>query len=494
MKRLSFLLCLFVISGSLGAAEVESVAERSLSVLRVNVTTQPYDFFNPWSKKAPNSRRALGTVIENDRVLVTGELVANASFVELEKPESGEKIPAEVDVVDYEANLAILKPADPAFLNGFKALERTEVRVGDPVVLWQLENTGALLSTSGVVTTVEVSGYPVEGIGLLVYRVTSSVQYRDSSFTMPIVKDNKLAGLLMRFDPRTQNVDAVPAPIIEHFLKAAAQRPYRGFPRAGIDYSPMRDPQLRRYAGLNGAHKGTGVYVTDVLPKSPAAKAGIRAGDVILAVGGEPIDQDGNYSEKLYGKVSLSHLISGRGFVGDQVPVKLWREGKDLSVNVTLDHRSPQDFVIEPYTIDRAPRYYVLGGLVFQELSRQYLKEWGEWTKKAPERLVYYERYQAELFKDGERQRLVILSQVLPSPATVGYEELASLVVTKVNGVTLKSLADLPAAVEKPMEGFHKVEFEEGPCEIYLDAREVSEGNKALMRNYGLPALENLNF
>ena len=35
-------------------------------------------------------------------------------------------------------------------------------------------------------------------------------------------------------------------------------------------------------------------------------------------------------------------------------------------------------------------KFYILGGLVLEELSRQYLKEWGqEWMKKAPEDLVY---------------------------------------------------------------------------------------------------------
>ena len=82
----------------------------------------------------------------------------------------------------------------------------------------------------------------------------------------------------------------------------------------------------------------------------------------------------------------------------------------------------------------------MLGGLVLQELSRQYLKEWGDWQKKAPEKFVYFDRYQSELYH-GEHKHLVILSQVLPSADAIGYEELSGLVVTKINDMELKSFA-----------------------------------------------------
>ena len=36
---------------------------RNLSLVRVNVTGQPYDYFRPWQKKAPFSKRALGAVL-----------------------------------------------------------------------------------------------------------------------------------------------------------------------------------------------------------------------------------------------------------------------------------------------------------------------------------------------------------------------------------------------------------------------------------------------
>ena len=463
------------------------------SVVRVNVTNQPYDILRPWSKRPPFQRRAVGAVLPDARVLTTAEQVANATYLELEKPDSGEKCPATVEVVDYDCNLAIVKPSDASFLKPFKPLALAEPGVGDDLAIWQLENNGTLLNTRALLTTVEVGSYPIGDVPFLLYRLTTSLQSRDSGFTSPVVKNGALVGMLLRFDSRSQTADAIPTPVIRHFLKAAAAKNgYMGFPRIGMGRAALRDPQLRRYAGLiNGTD---GVYVTEVEPDGAAAKAGIQPGDVVVAVGSQAVDRDGNYIDPHYGKVSISHLLSCEHFDGDKVPFKLMRQGKEITCEVTLTHPDFSKAIIEPYTIDKAPRYYILGGVVFQELSRQFLKEWGpEWTRKAPERLLYYDAYQKEVFKGDPRERIVILSNVLPSPCTVGYEELNCLVVTKINGVALKSLADIEGALAKPIEGFHHIQFQGSPGEIVLDAAEVSAIEPALIRNYNLPAIKKLS-
>ena len=490
LRPLIVCLC-FAVSG-LEAAQVQVTTEKQVPVVRVNVTNQSYDFFHPWSKKPPYSRRALGAVLAGHRVLVTAELVANADFVELERAETGEKVAAEVEVVDYEANLALLKPSSEKFLDGVKPLElRPAVSAGDQLAVWQLESTGALLITNALLTTVEVSRYPVDDMALLTYRLTSSLQYRDGSFTVPVVKEGKLAGILMRYDSRTQNVDVIPAPVIEHFLKDAAGGKYHGFPRAGVLFSGTRDPQLRRYAGLESAQSG-GVYVTEVAKGGPSGNGDIQPGDVILELNDKPVDQDGNYQDPQYGKISIIHLISTTNYEGDTLKLKVFRHGKTIPVEIKLNHRPVEDYVVEPYTIDKPPSYYVLGGLVMLQLSRQYLKEWGaEWYKKAPERFVYLDRFQSDLFPDGDR-KIVILSQVLPSATTIGYDDLSYLIVTKINGIDIKGIGDVAKAIEHPINGFHKVEFDEHPKVLYLDAKQVEEGNDALMKNYSLSSLKRL--
>jgi S1-C subfamily serine protease len=487
ISNLIIVAALLAATGGVHAAPADASVPKLVSVVRVNATNQAWDFFHPWTKHAPYSHRGLGAVLDHGEVLVTAELIENANYVELERAESGERVPATVEAVDYEADLALLKPADDHFLNGITPLELTDAGVGDHLAVWQLEVTGALLITDALLTTVEVGRYPEEDVQLLDYSLTTSLQYRDGSFTLPIVKGGKLAGLLMRYDTRTQNANAIPAAVIEHFLRDADGKSYGGFPRAGLLFSPARDPQLRQYAKIPATIPG-GVYVTHVERGSPGEEAGIKPGDILLAVAGKSVDQDGNYTDPRRGKLSLINLISLQT-AGSKVPFKLLRDGKAVDIEVTVRHRAADSYVIPPYVIGRAPNYYVLGGLVLQELSREYLKEWGsDWQKKAPERMVYYDRYQSDLFQ-GDRKHLVILSQVLPTADTIGYEDLGALVVTKINDLPLNSFADVSKALEHPVNGFDKIEFEENPTVIYLDAEQVSEHTEDMQKTYGLPAI-----
>lgn len=468
-----------------------AVEAKEVSLVRVNVTGQPFDYFRPWQKKAPFTKRALGAVLPHGHVLVTADLVSNQNYVELERAESGEKTVANVIVVDTEANLALLEPTDKKFLDGLQPLDLAlDTVVGDRLAAWQLEPSGTLVVTEGLVTTVGVTMYPADVSQFLTYRLSIPMQYRDNSYTVPLVKGSKLAALLLRFDPRTQVMDAIPAPIIAHFLKDAESAKYQGFPSLGISFFATRDPQLRKFAGETG--KPGGVYITSVDPGLPAEKAGLKAGDVITAIGDHEIDENGNYVDPLYGKIQFGNLLGAKAYVGDSLALHIQREGKPLTLNVKLEHRAVEDYVVPPYNLDNPPSYLVLGGLIFQELSRQYLKEWGaNWQKEAPQDLVYLDRFQSELFPEGHR-RVIILSQVLPANSTIGYDDFSYLIVKKVNGKEVKSMSDLAEAVKTPVNGFHVIETQDDPKQLELNAAEAAADADALQKNYGLPALQRL--
>lgn len=472
------------------AHQPEEPAVKNSSLIRVNATNQAFDFFRPWMKKTPYTRRGIGVIVGDNQILITAEMVANRTYIELEKPGSAEKSPAEVIIVDYDANLALLKASDPAFLKGATPLALdTAARVGDRVDILQLESNGVIARTPATITTVTVAPYPMDRLALLTYRMSAPLQNRDGSFTIPAVRDGKLLGLLMRYDSRSQTAELVPSPVIARFLEGAKLAEYVGFPRAGLAFASTRDPQFRRYIKLK---EDGGVYLTEVAPDGPAAKAGLKKGDVVLAVGGKAIDQDGNYDDPEFGKISFSHLTSVGSKVGDKLDFTILRDGVKQTIPVTFEARDKSKIVSESYMFDRQPRYYILGGLVFQELSRPYLMEWGgNWAKEAPQRLVYLDAFQDELSDD--RGKIVFLSQVLPTQNTVGYENLENLVVSKINGVPIKRLADVARAVASPENGFHKIEFEDDPGFIYLDATEAEKSKAQLMQDYSIPALENLD-
>ena len=70
------------------------------------------------------------------------------------------------------------------------------------------------------------------------------------------------------------------------------------------------------------------VRFSDVKPNSPAAKAGLRPGDVLVQFGDKPINNLYDFTDAL-----------GRSKVGDVVAVKVLRDGQPVNANVKLEQR-----------------------------------------------------------------------------------------------------------------------------------------------------------
>ncbi len=87
-------------------------------------------------------------------------------------------------------------------------------------------------------------------------------------------------------------------------------------------------PALARSFGLDRA---TGALVTQVLPGSPAAQAGIRQGDILLTFNGREIR----------GVRSLQLLVANTPS-GRQADLELLRDGKKLAVKVTITTESEE--------------------------------------------------------------------------------------------------------------------------------------------------------
>ncbi len=211
-----------------------------------------------------------------------------------------------------------------------------------------------------------------------------------------------------------------------------------------------------------------------------------------MEIAGRPLDMDGNYRDEDFGRISLGHLVSTRHFEGDQLPVRFVRKGETKETKVPLLHRSVEQYVSEPYVIDRAPRYYVLGGLVLQELNRQYLREFGaDWSRKAPMELIYLDSNQGESEKMG-RKKIVMISRVLPSNLTVGYEDIRHVMVKAINDAPIQTLEDVPKALRATKDGLIKIELYHEPLLLFLDAHGVEQVSPAIQRAYGIPELSRL--
>jgi hypothetical protein len=99
---------------------------------------------------------------------------------------------------------------------------------------------GELIESPLSISKVLTRRYIVEGSGFLVYEATGIIRSEANSFTLPVVKGSKLAGLLLSYDSKNQVTTILPAPIIEHFLKDVADGSYEGFPGLGMELQPRR--------------------------------------------------------------------------------------------------------------------------------------------------------------------------------------------------------------------------------------------------------------
>lgn len=460
-------------------------------VVRVNVASQPWNFTQPWRKNPVTVRQGLGVVLLDGRILVTAELVANHSYIELEKPESALKATAQLEAVDYDTNLALLSAPAAGFLQSIAGAKLDEsAAAGDRVDIVQLEPNGQPVRTAANITTVEVGPYPVDENAFLIFKLSVPLQSRENSFTVPVFKDSRLVGLVMRYDQRTQTADVVPSPVIARFLENAKEKPYTGFPRAGLAFADTRDPQLRAFAALPDGSGGA--YVTRVVRGSPADQAGFRTGDILTRIDGQAIDQDGNYDDPRFGKISLAHYVSTIARSGQTIPVIIWRDGAETELQLTIAPRDRLGMVSEPYIFDTPPRYVIVGGVIFTELSRQFLREWGRnWPQDAPLRLVYLDRYQNEL--PAEQGKIVFISGVLPGPNTLGYENLGYVVVNEVNGRPIRSLEDVAAAIDNPTDPkFHRIKLAEDPGLVVLDVEGSQAAGEQIKQEYRIPSLRQL--
>ena len=66
----------------------------------------------------------------------------------------------------------------------------------------------------------------------------------------------------------------------------------------------VHDGEVAAIMGPNGSGKSTLSYVIAGKPDYE-----VTGGDVLLRIDDQAVDQDGNYSDPVYGKISLSHLL-----------------------------------------------------------------------------------------------------------------------------------------------------------------------------------------
>ena len=473
------------------AAPLQAAPESGArGLVRINSTIQTYSPAQPWERTTPRRRRGLGAVLPDQRILTTAEMIADAIYIELESADGTRTAPATLIAIDYEANLALITPEDEAtsaWVKDIKPLETNgPVKIGDQVHIWQIEDNGSAVRTIGSVRSVDLLSTFIPGNFFLSYEVKASMQSASSSYTLPVTLGGKLLGILTSYNSKDQISDVIAPEIISLFLDDVSDGTYAGFPSLGVSTVLTEDPQFRKFLGLTDAQGG--LYLSRILPGSAAEEAGFEKKDVILSIDGHGIDRKGYYDDPQYGRLFWSNLIRGKKKVGDTIPVAILRKGEPLTLNATLQR--PVKRLIPNHIHDQPPAYLIKGGLVFQELSKSYLSAFGkDWETRAPLNLLDALRNPEDY--ENERERLVFLSRVIATPATIGYDSVASLIVTEVNGQPIKDIASLVEAFKHPKDDLHTIRIGDVPYVLYLEADLADFVDKKLLES-GLPELQRL--
>jgi serine protease Do len=105
-----------------------------------------------------------------------------------------------------------------------------------------------------------------------------------------------------------------------------------------------------------GLDRPDGALVATVVPNSAAAKAGLKAGDVITKINGDPIEESGQLSTRV-----------GMSKPGDKVTLEIWRDKQYQTVTAILGTSSDKEDVAQAGDVSDGPKL----GLALRPLNRQ---------------------------------------------------------------------------------------------------------------------------
>jgi S1-C subfamily serine protease len=266
-----------------------------------------------------------GVVITPDGFLVTSaHVVANASGVVRATLDDGRELEADVAGADPFSDLAVLRAGasdlSPAELGDAEAL-----RVGQLVVA-----IGNPLGFGGSVTAGVVSALG-RSLTTPAGRIVENVIQTDAALN-PGNSGGALAdglGRVIGINTAVAGIGlglAVPVDSATRRIIGALMTDGR-YRRAFVGLTGGSRPLPPRLAA--GIGRTTALEVVDVVPGSPAARAGLRPEDLILEVGGQPIE----------GATDLQRLLTG-DLIGTRVSATVFRQERTLSIELVPDELS----------------------------------------------------------------------------------------------------------------------------------------------------------
>jgi serine protease Do len=269
-----------------------------------------------------------GFVIDPKGYVVTNNhVVADTTEAEV-RFSDGKKFKARLIGRDEATDIALLKIDTPAVLPSVKFGDDRRARVGD----WVLA-VGNPFGLGGTVTAGIISARGRDEIGRTQFtdylQLDAAINPGNSggpTFDMNgRVIGMNTGGLANRSGDAIAGIGfAIPSSTIQRIVEdlKTSGTVTRGF--LGVQIESLSD-ETAKALGLPNTN---GALVTGVIEGSPAEKAGIKQGDVILKINGQAVKDNRELSRKI---AALN--------AGDKATFTIWRDNKQIAITVTVVKR-----------------------------------------------------------------------------------------------------------------------------------------------------------
>lgn len=290
------------------------------------------EFFKPF-KKGPKHEggprqqgKASGVIVSQDGYILTNShVVKDADEIKVNLFDK-RSFTAKVIGIDPESDIAVVK-IDATNLPVAKLGDSSKLRVGEIVMA-----IGNPFGLSRTVTSGIVSATGRSGVGI--------IDYEDFIQTDAAINPGNSGGPLVNIEGEVIGINtaiatgsggyqgvgfAIPSNaaqvIMDDLLKEGKVR--RGL--LGVNIQDVTDSLAKSF----GRSDTDGALVSQVIEGSPAEKAGVKPGDIILKFNGQPVT----------GAANLKNLV-GREKPGISAKLTIWRDKKSIDVTMTIAERN----------------------------------------------------------------------------------------------------------------------------------------------------------
>ncbi len=455
------------------AAKVHSEDITKQAIVKIYTTAKIPNYQEPWNSSIRSSTGS-GAIIHGGLILTNAHVVANQSFLEVQRYGQRKRYIAKVFAVSHQADLALLKVEDNDFFSGVIPLEFGALpQVEQKIVVYGYPMGGSTLSaTIGVVSRVEHHTYAHSGEAFLAVQVDAAVNPGNSGG--PALSGGKIVGVVMQVITKSQNIGyLVPITMVRHFIDDMKDGKYDGFADLGLGTQKLENPAIRRYYGLD--ENTSGKLINKVVHNS-ALEGILKEGDILTAVDGHRVEDDGTV-EFRHNEYTHFHYFVDTHQMGEKVGLDIIRDQKPMHVEAKLKHTADDMYLVKTTRYDTMPTYFVYGGYVFSPLTRNLIRS----TNRNKLTLSYL----ASRWQEKDKSEVVVLLKVLASDMSRGDNNFAMWPIDKVNGKAFKDFKEFYALVNAVEDKFLLLEDKDG-VKVIIDREEAKAKQCSILKKYNI--------